>query len=109
MIYSMTDKVFIGGVVLLFFIALMQGGFMIYALWMWISNRREQRVAETIRAEQREKIRAANEVHEWTRLLNEKDEKIRQLNVEIHSLKTKKNRAEKLLEKSESERLKKEA
>lgn len=109
MVYSLTDKVFIGGVILLFFIALMQSVFTIYALTIWITNKREQRSMELIRDEQREKIRAVNEVHEWTALLNEKDNKIRQLSIENAELKNKKNRVTKLLEKSEKERLKKEA
>lgn len=108
MIYSMTDKVFIGAVTLLFFIALIQSSFMIYALSIWLKNKREQRTMELIRDEQREKIRAINEVHEWTTLLNEKDNKIRQLTIENTELKNKKNRVTKLLEKSEKERLNKE-
>lgn len=109
MIYTMTDKVFIGGVVLLFFIALIQGGFMLFCLSMWIKSKKELKNLEDLMAIEREKIRATNEVHEWAVLLNEKDDKIRQLNSEIHGLKTKKSRTENLLKVSESERLKKEA
>ena len=109
MIYSLTDKVFIGAVTLLYFIALMQSAFTIYALKIWLTNKREQRTMELIRDEQRERIRATNEVHEWTALLNEKDNKIHQLMIENAGLKNKKNRVTKLLEKSENERLKKEA
>lgn len=106
MIYSLTDKVFIGGVVLLFLISLMQCSFMIYALWMWLNNRREQRIAENIRDEQRERIRASNEAHEWMRLLYEKDDRIKQLEQENTELSNKKERVVKLLEKSEEKRLK---
>lgn len=106
MIYTFTDKVFLSGLVALFFIVVIAGVFSLSALSIWIKNRREERNEITLRAARRNEDRREVERTEWCALLQEKDNRILSLMNECSEWKRKYVMTSQLLEKSETERLK---
>lgn len=105
MAYTISEKVYIGGMIVIFCMILMGCVFMAYAVSVWARNRKEDRIAyETAMAEKRAAMKN-DQIKSWTDLLTVKDSQIDSLERDLRELKWKYNMTQKLLETSERERL----
>ena len=103
--YTISERVFIGGLSVLFCMITIGFVALVYSVSIWAKNKRnEWRAYADMRSAE---IEARNEKkqEEWSMLLSMKDQKIDELTNSLNSMTQKYQIAKKLLEKSERERL----
>ena len=106
MAYTICEKVFIGGMALLFLTVLIILVFLVYAASFWLKNKREERRIYLRNQQLKAAARSEQERQEWTSLLAMRDQEIASLKEQVSTLTRSVDMTRKLLETSEAQRAK---
>lgn len=106
MAYTVSEKVFIGGLGLLFCLISISTLALILTASYWLQNRKDARSRAHKKEEARIIQRADAERMEWSQLLTERDSQINKLLDQVATLTTALDRTKRLLEVSEAQRMK---
>lgn len=105
MVYSVSEKVFIGGLSLIFCIVLIGFTALIFSISIWAKNKKLERIAYKDHREANAIARHERDREEWMGLLGMKDDKISELTGKLNVMTRKYQMTKQLLEQSEKERL----
>ena len=105
MAYTISEKVFIGGLSVMFCMIVIGFVALIYSASIWAKNKRNERIEYAEMRQQEISARANHEREEWMELLKIKDEKISSLTAKLNETTRLYEINKQLLEQSERERL----
>lgn len=103
--YTISERVFIGGLSVLFCMITIGFVALIYVVSIWAKNKYHERIAYADKRSTEYELRNEKERKEWSMLLGIKDKRIDELTDKLNIMTRKYQITKALLEKSERERL----